>query len=915
MQLQNLINYFKDCYQADTRTLTLYNYFSPKVENKLVVGGKDMILNGEIPYYPLSDEYAEEVEKNLALYKQEKTFYCAAFFVLGQMDSTLRKDSKICAPLFLYPATVVEEDGMKYAQPDFGKRTININFLNTIRKDDVDDVYEALVDNVSPKLDDFGSVGAIKRILEQKLQDFDGAEALLYPQLHDEKKLKQQLQPRALAAYDGYKIVPGVAFGVLRRSSATQGIISELLEMAAGNDYSQPLRYLLDRSFKPGKQKKAKEGLVPAILSAAQKDIIRSAAENTCSVVIGPPGTGKSYTIAALAIDSISKGESVLIASRTDPAVDVIYNKIEKELNIKEVAIRAGKSEYKKELKEHLNNLLIKNRKRPPEGPDMDSRRGKIRTIDINLKKDKKRFEKQVANELEWARYLADHFDDAGFLENLKIKYIGWRNDLQKAHWELSKIIVEDIHEYVNQSREYIRLFFEQQVSSSLYKHRPMFRDFMKALTARQSSRKETIFSQVDLGLLLKTFPVWLVNLSDVQSALPLEKELFDVAIIDEATQCDIAGCLPIIQRAKRVVIVGDPKQLRHMSFLSQSMLQSLRKKHHIDQEALGLPLDYRNTSMLDLAFDRLDNQEQISFLDEHYRSKPEIIAFSNEHFYDNNLRIMTGEPGKDELKRLVVCETNGTRDKKGVNRVEADSLLEKVSEIVQDQQSMDRNTCQSIGVLSPFSDQVEYLSNQLLKVIKLQDIEKHDIAVGTAYSFQGSERDIVLLSMAIDDESHHSAILHINKPDVFNVAVTRARSLQVVYKSFSDKINPGKYLQKYLQKAENIYISMPEYESRAQRDTFLEEVRGLLHKRGIATWTSFSVAGLLVDMVVKQEGKYFGIDLIGYPGAYVYAMTTDDYEILGRAGLPVFPLPYTYWKFDQLACLKEFERFCEVAK
>ena len=43
---------------------------------------------------------------------------------------------------------------------------------------------------------------------------------------------------------------------------------------------------------------------------------------------------------------------------------------------------------------------------------------------------------------------------------------------------------------------------------------------------------------------------------------------MFDVAIIDEASQCDIASCFPILFRAKRAVIVGDDKQLPHLSFL-----------------------------------------------------------------------------------------------------------------------------------------------------------------------------------------------------------------------------------------------------------------------------------------------------------------------------------------------------------
>ena len=49
-----------------------------------------------------------------------------------------------------------------------------------------------------------------------------------------------------------------------------------------------------------------------------------------------------------------------------------------------------------------------------------------------------------------------------------------------------------------------------------------------------------------------------------------LERDIVDVAIIDEASQCDIASALPLMYRAKRAVIVGDDKQLTHISSLNQ---------------------------------------------------------------------------------------------------------------------------------------------------------------------------------------------------------------------------------------------------------------------------------------------------------------------------------------------------------
>src|SRR5262249_22291648 len=107
-------------------------------------------------------------------------------------------------------------------------------------------------------------------------------------------------------------------------------------------------------------------------------------------------------------------------------------------------------------------------------------------------------------------------------------------------------------------------------------------------LRARTGGKQEDLFNKIDLEVLLTAFPVWLVNLSDIHDVLPLKRELFDLAIIDEATQCDIASCLPILYRARRAVIVADPNQLRHLSFPSiprQTELIEQRQAPHAQHE------------------------------------------------------------------------------------------------------------------------------------------------------------------------------------------------------------------------------------------------------------------------------------------------------------------------------------------
>lgn len=165
------------------------------------------------------------------------------------------------------------------------------------------------------------------------------------------------------------------------------------------------------------------------------------------------------------------------------------------------------------------------------------------------------------------------------------------------------------------------------------------------------------------------------------------------------------------------------------------------------------------------------------------------------------------------------------------------------------------------------------------------------------------------MLSLALDNDSHHSAIIHMNKPDVFNVSITRARNTIYIYRSFDNSFNAGKIVSKYLSEIIN---KKPSLSSSKERDKFINEVVEELSRQNYEVWIGHSIAGILVDIVFSRENNVFGINLIGYPGHFVKALNTEDFKILSRAGLPTFPLPYTYWTFDKKSCIEEIISFSE---
>ncbi|MEA1952458.1 MAG: hypothetical protein U9N87_13850, partial [Planctomycetota bacterium] len=87
-----------------------------------------------------------------------------------------------------------------------------------------------------------------------------------------------------------------------------------------------------------------------------------------------------------------------------------------------------------------------------------------------------------------------------------------------------------------------------RQIQQMLRNNRRDLSKFLKSIRARSDVKQEQLFSEISLEVLFGTFPIWLTTIADVSEVLPLQPEMFDLAIIDEATQCDISSCLPVLQ-------------------------------------------------------------------------------------------------------------------------------------------------------------------------------------------------------------------------------------------------------------------------------------------------------------------------------------------------------------------------------
>ena len=274
--------------------------------------------------------------------------------------------------------------------------------------------------------------------------------------------------------------------------------------------------------------------------------------------------------------------------------------------------------------------------------------------------------------------------------------------------------------------------------------------------------------------------PCWAVTSLSVKGRVPFQPGIFDLVVIDEASQCDIASVLPMLYRAKRAVIIGDPKQLSHISTISKAQDLSLLQKYNVD-----MGWAYSANSLYAMASSLSDPSQTIQLRD-HHRSFGDIIEFSNAEFYDSKLRVATNysrlkcpnnvSPGirwVDTIGQTVRPPSGGA-----YNDSEVKAIIEEIKRLV-----IGNGYDGSVGVVTPFRTQAERIRKAIESDPKLKNtLSKNDFLVDTVHKFQGDERDLMFFSPVISQGTSQGALSFLkNTGNLFNVAITRARAVLVV--------------------------------------------------------------------------------------------------------------------------------------
>ncbi|MEM3845338.1 MAG: AAA domain-containing protein [Candidatus Parvarchaeota archaeon] len=281
------------------------------------------------------------------------------------------------------------------------------------------------------------------------------------------------------------------------------------------------------------------------------------------------------------------------------------------------------------------------------------------------------------------------------------------------------------------------------------------------AKVLRDIIRTKQRFPKDEFLKLKEAFPCILAGIRDYAEYIPLEPEIFDLVIIDEASQVSIAQAFPALLRAKKVLILGDKKQFSNIksaqarSDINTEYLNNLRDcfiKNISNDPAKLEKLKKFNIQKSILEFCEYISNYNIQLL-KHFRGYKEIISYSNKYFYKDTLQVMKirGKPIEEILKFSFIKHDGKKERKPNTNSLEAEFIISELKKL----KDIDSN--QSVGIITPHTNQQKLLAEKIGTLPEKDYFyDKLKLKIMTFDTCQGEERDIIFYSMVATEEDDH---------------------------------------------------------------------------------------------------------------------------------------------------------------
>ncbi|MDF2255530.1 caspase, EACC1-associated type [Streptantibioticus ferralitis] len=611
----------------------------------------------------------------------------------------------------------------------------------------------------------------------------------------------------------------GTSAQLVKDYSSMQKAVGQIAETALG---------AFARPFERDEQaERAVQVVAPLELNDGQETVIRAAMTRRLTVATGPPGTGKSQLIVNAVATARAAGQSVLVASTNNKAVDEVWERCE-EL-VPGLLVRTGSRGGERDnVEDELRSLeqLARGTKSPRTS---EALRGELR----NNMREQLAARQQLADVALRERQLADlggrrheyadqqHCDVGALTTALgddaaldrwlptarrasRARLFGGRRRVRalrrlralairardpeefsalvrfaedEAAWRAQAAIadreVDDaqllgrLRDADRKVRDTAAALLQAVVPEHAAPAREAIRERIQAVRARAPREWAA------LDNILPNVPCWAVTARSARRFRD-RPAMFDLVIVDEASQCSTLDVLPLLFRARRALVIGDPMQLPHITKLQPRQEAAARdaaavRGSWLEEHRLG----HRRYSSFHAAARAAG---ATLLLGEHYRCHPDVVGISNRYCYAGRLTVLTDPKslrrldGVDAVQWLDVTGTaRQGRDGSWINGEEAERVHIAVERLLR--RMPDGST---VGVVTPFRAQKDLIARRWKSEPRVR--------VGTVHTFQGGQQDVMLLSLVAGPHIRPSALNWLcREVNLWNVAITRARSHLIV--------------------------------------------------------------------------------------------------------------------------------------
>ena len=499
-----------------------------------------------------------------------------------------------------------------------------------------------------------------------------------------------------------------------------------------------------------------------------QVRVVYNAMKNPVTYVQGPPGTGKTTTLMNVVLSSFLNDETCLICSNNNHPINDILKKFKFECKYGEILfpiIRLGNRDELGKSLDKIKELLLVNDENIKIYDD------KLRQLCVSTsegyndlkslladyekkkealesKKDLDRFYKFVMNSPESSDRLKKKIKE----QMDKIETI--INDLPNVSNEqvLSKI------KFVKDDPDFLMYLYFNSFKYIKKLKQPAYKELRDIVDNQDKDKRVTEFSKWlkddnNFKKFLRVFPIIAcTNISCLK--LGANEPYFDICIMDEAGQCDVAASLIPISKAKHLLLVGDVNQLQPVITLDDSINNKLMEKYEVPEQ-----YDYCHNSIMNLMTHVDDISTQI-LLSYHYRCGKKIADYSNNRYYDGKLNIKTSLDG-NQLEYVKVKNDFFGKERNSY-LAEALAVVNYIKE-----NNLDET---NVSIITPFRNQAALINEELAK----QNLK---VKCGTIHTVQGAENKNIIFSPCIGVKSSQKTYNWLaNNKELINVAVTRAK-------------------------------------------------------------------------------------------------------------------------------------------